>query len=455
MQVHARRQLDRSKGLASSRLSIASKLEFLGRLALAGRFDEIGRRLIGRKSLRAINGALGEPPAREPRAGLIPPHPWRIAAFIHESGLSGAPMSLVELATELARRKLAHVQVLAPTEGPITVACRAAGLDVAIHGIQLRDLLTRRRWTTAVAHLADVIRPFTPDIVHANSVMTAPAVAAARHAGLPTLLNVREDSPDESLFGFLPQDVAVEAFQTLRTATETVFVSQASFEGWRRFFAADASHVITNALRGEEAAPGGRTCVRGRLGIADGTVLVLCVGSYCERKGQTDLVDAIESLPNWVRPHVHVAMMGEAEPVYFAHLRRRVRKLSTDRQSALSLLPAQTRLAPFYGAADIFVCCSRSESFPRVTIEAMRAGLPIITTPVSGIVEQLNSDEALFFPPGDIEALVERIVRLVEDPSLRSSLGRRASAAYARHADFDAMVDRYVQVYRQAFARMP
>lgn len=85
----------------------------------------------------------------------------------------------------------------------------------------------------------------------------------------------------------------------------------------------------------------------------------------------------------------------------------------------------------------------------------MRAGLPIITTPVSGIVEQLNSDEALFFPPGDIEALVERIVRLVEDPSLRSSLGRRASAAYARHADFDAMVDRYVQVYRQAFARMP
>ena len=346
MQVRARRQLDRSKGLASSRLSIASKLEFLGRLALAGRFDEIGRRLIGRKSLRAINGALGEPPAREPRPGLIPPHPWRIAAFIHELGLSGAPMSLVELATELARRKLAHVQVLAPTEGPITVACRAAGLDVAIHGIQLRDLLTRRRWTTAVAHLADVMRPFTPDIVHANSVMTAPAVAAARHAGLPTLLNVREDSPDESLFGFLPQDVAVEAFQTLRTATETVFVSQASFEGWRRFFAADASHVITNALRGEEAAPGGRTCVRGRLGIADGTVLVLCVGSYCERKGQADLVDAIESLPNWVRTHVHVAMMGEAEPVYFADLRRRVRKLSTDRQSALSLLPAQTRTRP-------------------------------------------------------------------------------------------------------------
>src|SRR5262249_5180947 len=117
------------------------------------------------------------------------------------------------------------------------------------------------------------------------------------------------------------------------------------------------------------------------------------------------------------------------------------------------LLPTQPRLADLYRAADIFVCCSRSESFPRVTIEAMRAGLPIVTTPVSGIVEQLNSDEAMFYPPGDTKKLAEAIARLTEDSTLRADLGGRALAAFARHADFDAMADRYVPSYRRAFQR--
>src|SRR5262249_30740 len=150
----------------------------------------------------------------------------------------------------------------------------------------------QRRWAKAAAHLADVMRAFAPDIVHANSVMTAPALAAARIRGVPALLNVREDRPEESFFGFLPQDVATEAFETLRAADEIVFVSQGSRDGWRPYFAAETCHLVVNALRRAEAAAADRAAVRAHLGIDDATMMVLAVGSYCERKGQADLVDA-------------------------------------------------------------------------------------------------------------------------------------------------------------------
>jgi hypothetical protein len=217
-----------SERSARFKTHVLPRLDFLARLALAGRFDEVGRRLLGLKSSGPVGGTGDRPYARERRTGRIPPQPWRIAAFIHETALSGAPTSLLELATALQRRGDAHVQILAPGEGPIATASRAAGLEVAIHGIELRDLLSRRQWNAAVAHLTDVIRAFAPHLVHANSVMTAPALAAARLAGVPALLNVREGAPDEHLFRFLPHDIAVEAFATLRAADEAVFVSRAS-----------------------------------------------------------------------------------------------------------------------------------------------------------------------------------------------------------------------------------
>ena len=433
----------------------ASRLEFLGKLALAGRCDVIARRLLGRKALGTVQRPFD--PARHAARGVVrrpPQQPWRIAAFVHETALSGAPISLVELATVLVERRLAQVQVLAPSEGPITAASRKAGLDVAIHGVELRDLLTRRRWAKAAAHLADVMRAFAPDIVHANSVMTAPALAAAHICGVPALLNVREDRPEESFFGFLPQDVATEAFETLRAADEIVFVSQASRDGWRPYFAAETCHLVVNALRRADAAAN-RATVRAQLGIDDATMMVLAVGSYCERKGQADLVDAIGRLDDAACRRLRVVMIGEAEPVYLGELERRIERLGAGRRSALSLLPAQPQPQSFYRAADVFVCCSRSESYPRVTIEAMGAGLPIVTTPVAGIVEQLTSEEALFYPPGDVAALAQHIVRLAEEPGLRAKFAARAAAAYDRHADFDAMVDGYVQAYRRALGEVP
>jgi glycosyltransferase involved in cell wall biosynthesis len=56
--------------------------------------------------------------------------------------------------------------------------------------------------------------------------------------------------------------------------------------------------------------------------------------------------------------------------------------------------------------ADIFVCTSFEESFPRVLLEAASFRIPIISTNVNGIPEMLvNNDEAFLIPAGDYHKL--------------------------------------------------
>ena len=74
---------------------------------------------------------------------------------------------------------------------------------------------------------------------------------------------------------------------------------------------------------------------------------------------------------------------------------------------------------------DIFVGPSRYESFGLVYLEAMRAGKPCIGCDVGGIPDVItDGDTGLLVPSADEKALLEAIIRLVEDPQLRFRMGQ-------------------------------
>jgi glycosyltransferase involved in cell wall biosynthesis len=79
-------------------------------------------------------------------------------------------------------------------------------------------------------------------------------------------------------------------------------------------------------------------------------------------------------------------------------------------------------------------------------VEALAAGVAVLTTPVGVIGEILRDGEtALLVPPGDVPALTAALARLVSDPSLRTRIGQ------AGHAVFRAELDVAVTA-RQMFA---
>jgi glycosyltransferase involved in cell wall biosynthesis len=103
-------------------------------------------------------------------------------------------------------------------------------------------------------------------------------------------------------------------------------------------------------------------------------------------------------------------------------------------------------LMALYARADIFAFPTLADVLPLAIMEAMASGLPVITTAVGAVSEQIEHGVTGFLiPPGDARALAEVTLRLVRDPGLRSAM----SAAVRQSADekFNAATN-----YRQVLA---
>jgi len=89
----------------------------------------------------------------------------------------------------------------------------------------------------------------------------------------------------------------------------------------------------------------------------------------------------------------------------------------------------------FLAASDIFVLSSDLEGFPCVLVEAMGCGLPVIATRYHDGVEEIiqNRDNGIIVDRGDEEALAGALGALMDDPSFRDRLGRRARQVLCRY----------------------
>ncbi len=91
----------------------------------------------------------------------------------------------------------------------------------------------------------------------------------------------------------------------------------------------------------------------------------------------------------------------------------------------------------------IFVLCSRWEGFPRSTLEAMRAGLPVVVSNVGGAPEAISEGVTGFLVnPQDREHLAERLRDLVRSPDLRRKMGQAGRDRYEAEFSFGTMLDR-------------
>ncbi len=82
------------------------------------------------------------------------------------------------------------------------------------------------------------------------------------------------------------------------------------------------------------------------------------------------------------------------------------------------------RLRALFAAADVFVLPTAGETMGFAIIEAMAAGLPVISTRVGAVPEVVDDGTTgILVPPGDVAALTGALKRLAEHPELRREMG--------------------------------
>lgn len=189
-----------------------------------------------------------------------------------------------------------------------------------------------------------------------------------------------------------------------------------------------------------------RAAERARLGVPDGTALVVGAGQLVPRKGIDVLLAAVARLEG---PPVAVRWFGSG--ALGDILVERARSTGVD----LALVPpdaAPTRADLFraFAAADLYVQPSREEGLPLALVEAMATGTPAVASAVNAIPEVvIDGETGLLVPPDEPARLADAIDRLLRDRELAARLGRAGADLVARRHGLLAVAGTFEVLYRR------
>ena len=146
---------------------------------------------------------------------------------------------------------------------------------------------------------------------------------------------------------------------------------------------------------------------------------LLFVGRLAAVKGLPVLFDALEAL-HPKHPDLHVTVIGDGPDR--AALEERARALS-DMVDFVGY-KSQAEVAETLRRMDMLVLPSFAEGVPVVLMEAMAAGIPVVTTRIAGVPELVEDGvSGVLAPPGDAGALADAISGLLGDADLRAKMG--------------------------------
>jgi len=185
-------------------------------------------------------------------------------------------------------------------------------------------------------------------------------------------------------------------------------------------------------------------------------VRILSVGSLIPKKGHKHLIAACGLLRDRGVPFACSIIGAGSEE---KDLRRQIGSLGLE--SHIELLGARTRpeVVEEYAGHHIFVLpCVEApggdkDGIPVVLMEAGATGLPLISTPVSGIPELIHDNQTgLLAVPGDPRMLADAIMRLAENPELAEALSREARKRVEQEFNLQRTAASLLEVFFRARA---
>jgi glycosyltransferase involved in cell wall biosynthesis len=223
----------------------------------------------------------------------------------------------------------------------------------------------------------------------------------------------------------------------------------------RSSFAGDAENdhrVIHNGI----AAVSGMTRdeARERLGIDRRAPVVTLVGRINSWKGQGLLVEAAARL-RFRHPCARYRIVGDAppgQPAFERELDAMIARLELTDVVQRVGFSSHAELE-FRAANVVVVPSTRPEPFGLVAVEAMAQSAPVIGARHGGLTEIIVENETgLFFAPGDVGELANRISTLLTDDELAEELGRNGKERQQQHFNVERYCTEFERLYEEVRA---
>lgn len=286
------------------------------------------------------------------------------------------------------------------------------------------------------------------DIVHANcSKIGLLGRIAARLAGTPLILYTVHGTSFQD-HQSRPARAIFQALEWLgnRFGNKTVFVNN-SYRAQAlklRLIEADKAVSIYNAIPPKFAAELDSLAADRRFDPQKQDFVLGSTLRFSPQKNVANLVGAACRACK-LQPRLRFIFTGEGELLPLC--RQIVRSHGLNGRV---LFPGwDTRVADWLKLFDAFILYSRWEAQPFSIIEAMHSGLAVIGSAIPSIAELVDRDSGWLIELDDQEALIRCLVRLPENAAEAHAKGQHANRRIKALCDYRAMVESYLQIYRE------
>jgi 1,2-diacylglycerol 3-alpha-glucosyltransferase len=276
-------------------------------------------------------------------------------------------------------------------------------------------------------------RQLRPDIVHIHTPFVAhyAGQAIARALGVPSVCTYHTLF-EEYLYHYIPWlpksllRLCARRFSVSQCnqvsgviAPSSVIVNLLKGYGVRR-----RMQILPTGIDSTLFATGNGTAFRERLGIPVHHKVLLNVSRIAFEKNIGLLLEMFADLhARW--PDTHLVIAGEG-PARKACMEQANALRLQDNISFVGYLDRRAELADCYHAADLFVFASRTETQGLVLLEAMAAGLPVVSIAAMGTVDVLKQGEGASITDGSVRDFSDRVSALLQDPARLQNLSHAA-----------------------------
>lgn len=176
--------------------------------------------------------------------------------------------------------------------------------------------------------------------------------------------------------------------------------------------------------------------------------LMLYIGVLEERRNIPFLLEVFKRVNDQMQD-CKLVIIGKGKPEYVAMCMEKMEELGIRDKVIYRESLDQKYIPAVYQACDAFLLPTRYEIFGMVLLEAMYYGLPVFTTYNGGSSTLMNEENGIVLYDFDVDHWSKKIVELLQNEIVHKRIGMMASKTVAEAYTWDALADRFLEIYRK------
>ena len=360
--------------------------------------------------------------------------------------LAGAERLVVHLLEYIDRERFAPVCICLANPVGSHLEARVQQLGIPLYFLGIGDKMRLK----VLSRLDALFRQYRPAVVHTH--------LGALNYAYPLMIRYRTPARVYTVHNLAEKDIGRRtgpivralAFRYRIGGVVPVAIAEEVRVSIQKVYGYTNPPLIPNGIPTDEYAPNPDTRAQWRQahGIEPRATVLTHIGRFAVQKNHALLVEAFAQVRADAPLYLLLVGGGELENA----VREQVAGLGLE--SRVRFLGFRADVADILRASDVFVLSSRWEGNPLSVMEAMAAGLPVVSTAGGGVPELVQEGATgRLVPSEDAGALAQAMQALVDDPARRQAMGAAARRHAVARFDIRHTVRGYEQLYESLLRR--